>query len=260
MTLIVGILCTDGVVMAADGAATLGYLGKSTIRQKHKKLKIIGNNAVLGVSGPVGLGQRFYSSISQNWGSIKSLKQPEKVMTEIRLLLWKEIESEIQIARFMVQTLQQGGPFSSAITGSILGCSLAGKPYIFSFNEQGAPEMLPEDLMFVSIGSGQDIADTFLAFLKELFWKTSKPNLNEGVFAALWTLKHAIETNPGGVDYPIQIITISDRSGVWEAREWREEEYQEQEQHIDEIKRMLREYRSSFINSKSALKPPDVPT
>lgn len=244
MTLIVGVICRDGVVIGSDGAATFGYMGKPTIRQKHKKLKIIRGNAILGVSGPVGLGQRFHFSIDKEWGSISS-KKPEEAMVAIREILWRDIDIETQIAMIMSQRLQQGAPLSSAISGSILGCSLAGKPYIFSFDQQGAPEILPEDLMFVSIGSGQDIADTFLAFLKGLFWEKSTPNLSEGIFTVLWTLQHAIATNPGGVDYPIQIITVSKR-GAWVAHELEEEEYLEQKQQIDDMKEKMREYKGNF--------------
>ncbi len=38
MTLIIGIKCSDGIVMGADGAATFATLGQPTIRQETKKL------------------------------------------------------------------------------------------------------------------------------------------------------------------------------------------------------------------------------
>jgi 20S proteasome alpha/beta subunit len=40
MTLIIGIKCSDGIVMGADGAATFGSLGQQTIRQGTKKLEV----------------------------------------------------------------------------------------------------------------------------------------------------------------------------------------------------------------------------
>lgn len=63
MTLIVGIKCDDGIVLGADGAATLGVMGQSTVRQATKKLDILKESVVVGVSGPVGLAQRIRGEI-----------------------------------------------------------------------------------------------------------------------------------------------------------------------------------------------------
>jgi 20S proteasome alpha/beta subunit len=65
MTLIIGILCSDGAVLGADGAATFGPgLGETTIRQPvRNKLRVIGSDAVAGMSGSVGLSQRFSAMI-----------------------------------------------------------------------------------------------------------------------------------------------------------------------------------------------------
>ena len=67
LTLIVGIKCTDGVVLGADGAATLGVMGTPTVRQAVKKLTIIDRQVVVGVSGPVGLAQRFTNEVEALW-------------------------------------------------------------------------------------------------------------------------------------------------------------------------------------------------
>ena len=66
MTLIVGFKCSDGIVMGADGAATFGNLGQGIIRQPIKKLEIIGNYTILGISGKVGLGQMFKAELENS--------------------------------------------------------------------------------------------------------------------------------------------------------------------------------------------------
>lgn len=63
MTLLIGIKCTDGVVIAADGATTFGSLGSRTIRQPSRKLTIINQRMVVAVTGPVGLQQRFVGEL-----------------------------------------------------------------------------------------------------------------------------------------------------------------------------------------------------
>ncbi len=63
MTLIVGLKCSDGIVLGADGAATLGVMGHQTARQTTKKLTILSESVVVGVSGPVGLAQRVAGEV-----------------------------------------------------------------------------------------------------------------------------------------------------------------------------------------------------
>lgn len=59
MTLIVGIKSKEGIVLAADGAATLGSMGNRTVIQSVKKLSTIQDKIIVGVSGSVGLSQRI---------------------------------------------------------------------------------------------------------------------------------------------------------------------------------------------------------
>ena len=60
MTLIIGIQCEDGIVLGADGAATLATsLGAGTVRQSVKKLTKIGQCIAIGTSGPVWSGSAF---------------------------------------------------------------------------------------------------------------------------------------------------------------------------------------------------------
>ena len=68
MTIIVAIKCKDGVVVGSDGAATLGSLGQSTISQPMTtKLDIIQKQIILGLSGPVGLGQLYAAQLATLW-------------------------------------------------------------------------------------------------------------------------------------------------------------------------------------------------
>jgi len=58
MTLIVAMKCSDGVVVGADSAATLGSFGEQTVKEIATKLYIVKDSLILGLSGPVGLAQR----------------------------------------------------------------------------------------------------------------------------------------------------------------------------------------------------------
>ena len=94
MTLIVGVKCSDGIVLGADSTATLGIpLGGSTIRQDTvTKLHIASGKLVIGVSGPVSLSQSYSDEIDA-YISLKGLKITWKNVAEAKAelvkLLWK---------------------------------------------------------------------------------------------------------------------------------------------------------------------------
>jgi hypothetical protein len=77
MTVIVGILCTDGVVLASDGAMAVGRAnpGYTIERQDGDvlKIEIVGEDVVVAVTGAMGLGQRF---INQSTHIFKTLRKP----------------------------------------------------------------------------------------------------------------------------------------------------------------------------------------
>jgi len=71
------------------------------------------------------------------------------------------------------------------------------------------PELKTENLWYTSLGSTQQITDSFLALLREILWPSGPPPLSDGVFSAIWILDHAIEVNPGGVKGPVRIALCS---------------------------------------------------
>lgn len=60
MTVVIGLKCSQGIILGSDGAATLGSMGLRTIVQPTTKLSLIENKAIFGFSGQVGLSQLFY--------------------------------------------------------------------------------------------------------------------------------------------------------------------------------------------------------
>lgn len=62
MTVIVGILCSDGVVIGSDSALAVGRVGRYTIERQEGnvfKLEIIENDIITAFTGAAGLAQRF---------------------------------------------------------------------------------------------------------------------------------------------------------------------------------------------------------
>jgi len=133
---------------------------------------------------------------------------------------------------------------------------------LFQFDQQGAPEEATEDLPFVSIGSGQSTADPFLAFIRKVFWPNSLPTLEMGIFSTLWTLRHAIETNPGGVADPKQIMVLERQGKDFNAHELASEDLEEHDEAITAAESVLGDFRSltgGKSSSGPATSPPEPP-
>ena len=279
MTLIIGIKCSDGFVIGADGAATYAASGGTmTIRQAFKKkIRMVSNQGIVATSGAVGIAQRIWGQICdvQHSSKIFIAGSPTKpasekplaqaktheVMAYLRQIIWETIGRELDIARSAAQSI--GAQAYSAASSSTIVCLMAGgKPCMIQFDQQGSPEEVNEDLPFVAIGSGQIIADPFLAFLRRIYWPHALPDIQEGIFTAAWALNHTIQTNPGGVGFPLQIITFkqieeTDAKGI-KSKNWRTEEvpeaaWQEHLQASEGIEKMMASHR---IEQRTAGIPP----
>ena len=108
----------------------------------------------------------------------------------------------------------------------------------------------------MAIGSGQHIADPFLAFLRRIFWPNRLPTTSEGKASAVWTLYHAIQTNPGGIGFPMQVVTLSMQGGKPKAAELSREEIDtEHIQGIEDAEKKM----SAIFQPQEAPKPPAPP-
>ncbi|MBI4506703.1 MAG: hypothetical protein HY691_14305 [Chloroflexi bacterium] len=256
MTLIVGVKCTDGIVLAADSAATLGAIGDSTIVQNSaSKLKVVDSCLIVGTSGSIGLGQRIAFEVERLWNQKAfSGTPPTTAMVILGGAFKPHLSMEAVATREFIPLIGAGAAARSALSHTLVAMTVSKRPCLFQFDHQGAPEEASEDLPFVSIGNGQRIADPFLAFIRRIFWPTDLPSVTEGVFAAVWTLDHCIETHPGGVNGPVHVAVIEARKpGEWIARHLAEPEVVEHRQAIDAAESSLRQFRASLAPSPASV-------
>jgi hypothetical protein len=236
--------------MGADGAATLGVAGNiRTARQAVHKLRVVGDSLIIGTSGPMGLGQRFAAELERLHSTKDKLLRntsPEFLMASLRLKFLEHIKPEFEAAILAKDVVGLNAAQSSAVSNTMVALPVGNRCCLFQFDHQAAPEMATKDLPFVALGSGQLIADPFLAFLRRVLWghrglaTDQLPSLGDGIAAALWTLDHAIKTNPGGVAEPIQVAILRSEGGAMKARELSELELDEHLQAISAMEGGIR--------------------
>ncbi len=206
MTAIVGILCREGVVIGTDSAATFsvgtGAYAIRTIEAPSKKIEVIDDRIIVAPTGEIGLGQRFCHYVSV----FSQEKKFGKDASHIQVA--SELANQV-LNHFRTTGIQLG----QVGFGCLLAFPLGSKLHLCEF-PAGAfqPEFKTKELWFSSMGSGQAIIDPFLAFLRKIFWPRSNaglPTLSSGIFLATWALTHAIELNPGGINGPIQLATLT---------------------------------------------------
>jgi hypothetical protein len=254
MTLVIGIRCADGVIIGSDGAVTFGSMGHQTIQQPSSKLQPLSGEMILGFSGPRGLGQRIGTEIEQVYrvGTFNGAT-PVGIGSILRKVLWENVlKLEYEVARSLPSQMESDG-LQHAVCSLLLALPVGNQAELVTFDELATPEVATADLPFVSIGSGQDIADPFLAFLRRVFFPDHTPTVAEGTLCVLWTLLHATACHPGGVALPIAMYKLSLQGDRWKATLLDQKDLAEHKQAINNAETSLR----GILRQSSA--PPRVP-
>lgn len=243
MTILIGILCKDGVVIGSDSAATsVASDGYPTVEQQTKKIEIL-NNVIATSTGSAGLGQRFYQVVTDYW--VQNNIENESIST-ISVDL-----SRNTINNFKSSYIECNG------FGALLAYFHQGKFQLCEFDQNSfQPEYKFEHSWFVAMGSGQFLADPFLGFLRRIFWEKSMPDLQEGIFAAQFTLQHTIALNPGGINGPTQIAILkNDNNGQIIPSFLSDDELREHQDNIDSLEAHIRNYKSKMQGNTNKVIP-----
>ena len=243
MTSVVGVLCKDGVVLGTDSSATLESGQVRTIEQPIQKLDVIGECVIVAGTGQIGLGQRFCAVVQQAWNNKEFQTTPIEVGKNLTKLAIKDF----------AETGAQRGQY-----GALVAFPAEHKLCLCEFSVTDfQPEQKTERLWYCSMGSAQPITDPFLAFIREVFWDTGLPTVQEAIFAVTWTLDHAISVNPGGVNGPAQIAVLEHgRKTTLMARVLSEEELGEHRQNIEAAKQLLRSLKLQHQPTNKTATPP----
>jgi len=190
MTIIIGVLCKDAVIIGSDSSATFVTPElKGTIEQKTEKIEIIDGRIIVAGSGEIGKGQRF--------------KEVIKIASKNQVFSKKNtpLDASKQISHEAIKDFNStfsenpnAGGFGKHHYGAVLAFPIGTKLSLCEYHPYNfQPELKDSNIWFVSMGNGQYIADSFLAFIKKIFWEKEMPIRAEGIFTAVWTIQHAID-------------------------------------------------------------------
>ena len=241
MTVLIGLRCSDGIVIGADSSATFGpHLNARTIEQKVQKVFVVEGKIIIAGTGQVGLGQRFKESVERAF-------KEKKLGGVTGIQVAKQLSSvgQADFAETQVNKGQYGALVAFPVGTTPHLCELSANDF--------QPEMKTDDMWFASMGSGQPITDPFLGLMRRVFFKESVPTLREGIFLTAWALSHTIELNPGGINGPSQIATLSTDAGRMVARLLDDDELEEHQNSVDGAEKHLCQYREILTNGSNCL-------
>ncbi len=257
MTVITGILCSDGVVIGSDSAMAAGRAGRYTIEWQESgalKLEIFEPDIITAVTGAFGLAQRFNDVVGQ---TLKVMRQPFKGpqlipgLGEVGSLLQKILGVNVQngqvpydklapvelgrvIAQMVIADFQrtpsvlQSQPGIGWGLGALFAFVNDDKPQLIDFDPvQFHPELkgMPDPLRgdkdriwrCVSMGAGQQLADPFLAHAYHVLFGDKVPTVDRAKLAVAWTIHHVKSHNIGLVGGTTQLAVLEKSDGRWHA-------------------------------------------
>ena len=201
MTVVVGILCSDNsVVIGTDSAVTFSWQGgHRTIQQyQRKKIFLVEDQVIVAGTGQVGLQQRFVEVVKKLCQQHKDALQETSVF-EIGKIIAHNAINDLRFTHSNVGSY-----------GALVAIPVQNKAELIEFDLTNfQPEVKDNTSWYVSMGSGQLIADPLLGFIRKVFWDDDPPNLHGGKLAVTMVLKLACEMAPSGVSEPIQMAVLS---------------------------------------------------
>jgi hypothetical protein len=226
VTIIVGVKCTDGIVIGSDSIAT-SAAGVTPIMQieSNDKIRIFADKIVIATTGSIGYTQRLHLQIDACIkGNVFVNYKHDRLTQHIAKIFLADLQS----------SLAPNYPQVGINFGALMAAVIDGAPCLIEFATNNfQPEYKEKKMFFVSMGSGQPLADPFLAFVSRVLWKDNLPDVRLGRFGLYWVLLHTLKYAPGMVGHPIRLATLTKKGENWAAL--MAEDNQEAEQFITSI-------------------------
>jgi hypothetical protein len=229
VTVLVGVRCSDGVVIGADSIATssMGHVPLIHL-PSDPKIKIFRDSVIVATTGPIGFAQRLCHHVEAAMtGNVFANFDAREATANISRRFLTEVQEQ-KIPMFQPEGLGFGCLMAAAVTDG---------PFLTEFATKNFhAEMKVGRIFFGSMGSGQMLADPFLAFVCRVLWGNEMPTVEDGKFGVFWVLEHTIKHAPGHVGYPISLATLTQVDGRWVAKE---ENTQEAAQYVETLEEYI---------------------
>ena len=199
MTLVIALVCEDGIVMASDGQATFPGLGGGTKGPMENKICSIHNLFLMGSSGETGFIERVQHGLMKAQSNY-FVKPP----MDLRRNLVKTInplqhEAKAQLVSFPSVLNPEIPPHGGFLFAGVRD----GAPWIIEIDPHGR-DGFQDQFGFAAIGSG----DQFARAILQQYVSAARPTVEEGKIFSWAAVSDAIEIAAYGLGHPISLWEI----------------------------------------------------
>lgn len=189
------------------------------------KIRIFESSVIVAATGSVGYTQRLHAQIAQ--------AVSDRVFTTMDRRRCANNISD-RFLRDLQSSSSPSHPHHGIGFGAVIASAVEKKACLIEFSTNTfQPEFKEGRLFYVSMGSGQTLADPFLAFVARVLWKDDLPDIQMGKLGVYWALNHTISLAPGMVGFPIKIAYLQRQDGQWIAQ--MAEDIQETAQYVKNL-------------------------
>jgi hypothetical protein len=262
MTILVGILCKDGAVIASDGMASQNLGTTPFVATNNLKTHIIDEKLIVACAGEDNYMTLFVSFLQSNYASLS--KKHEESGADVQALM-NELGAKFahrvieifktyppELTQNFFTTIQNGMAFQA-----IVALPFNNKHYVFHYDGKLAATMLRDNgLWHTILGSGFLIGTPSIHLVKKILKISSSPTVNRGLVLAYWTVNHAIEVSSGGIGGDITTAVLRKVEGQYKAAI--ENRVSEHKEIIDDIYKHIWSYESGKAQDEQVKKIPDL--
>jgi hypothetical protein len=233
MTIIVGILCNKGCVIASDGMASNNLGTTPFVGIENTKIHLVKNELLVSCAGEDNLMTLFINFLENNYLSLKKTHESSAIdlansigagFAHTIIDLYNKYPTELG-THYLGLIKQRGG----LEFGAIIAFAFQGSHYMFGYNGSLVPSMVRDNGIWHSIiGSGELVAKPSIHLVKKILNITKKPDTSKGSILAYWTIEHAIEVSSGGIGGNILLFSLTkqlDGSNSYKISEGKTSEY-----------------------------------
>lgn len=242
MTLIIGVKCSNGIVIGADSAVVQG-----NIRYTTDKIKKISESVVIGTAGFLDLSQKVEEIFKLKYleGKLSNLN-PHTAIEEINNAFYQAVRNDWTIA---IEAIKCFGQANNLIFQGLTALSVQNNLRLYNTWYECRTYEITTSNPIITIGSGSTNADSFLTFIHRVLLNKKVPTITDGVFLTLWALQHAILISAGDVCGPPKILTMENKDDAIKTIEMCEDDFKETYDFIKEVELYICDY---FINRNSS--------
>jgi len=263
VTIIIGVLCSDGAVIGADTQATVANAGGNVGKEPTKKLRVLTDrDAIYTHTGEAGAGQRIGEMLKTTLDAKPA--SPAKLRDEIQNQLpgiYQQIMDgaarNVASAPEGVQThllmslRRQLSPSNGGFVATYIGEEIA----LVAFENLEEIWLVDQKNPSAVMGSGSSVGAPFMSFVRRVLWKGEVPTVQDAVLGVAWALSHAIDHAPTGVGGDAEIAVCQRLEGELRVEQLGEEDLAGVRQLIGDIETAITDVGRRPVNEQD-----EVPT